>query len=174
MKKIIAISASPREGNSSSALDVLRQSTLSKGYEYSQIKIKDKKIIPCNGCLSCDETGLCIFNDDMNEINTQLEQADLIIFISPVYFSAVPGIAKIFIDRLNPFFTSRSLEGKELRAIVFGQTEPEEMEYVIDYLKIGLQGLGILLSRSVCITAKDPKDFISNEDDIERIKGFID
>ncbi|HCT64554.1 MAG TPA: hypothetical protein DIC60_04715 [Lachnospiraceae bacterium] len=174
MKNILAISASSREGNSNSALTVLKESALSKGYRFNDFKIKDKRITPCDGCLKCDETGSCVFADDMLELSNQLENADLIVFVTPIYFNAVPGIAKSFIDRLNPFYTSRSLEGKCVGVITFGQTEPEDMEYVVEYLKRMFSGIGVSFWRSACITAKDPNDFIENPDSILKVRRFFD
>jgi multimeric flavodoxin WrbA len=41
-----------------------------KGNVVRLLHLNDMNIRPCQGCLSCAETGLCRINDDMGDIRT--------------------------------------------------------------------------------------------------------
>ena len=97
---ILGISCSPRKGGNTEIL--VREALSSIRDEVTNtelLTIWDKKINPCQGCLSCMDTGKCRIKDDMQEIHLRLLEADGIIFGTPVYFFNAAAQAKILIDR---------------------------------------------------------------------------
>lgn len=61
--KILGICGSPRDGNTAS---IMRQILIEKEKtEVELIFLKDINIELCDGCLTCEETGECVKNDDM-------------------------------------------------------------------------------------------------------------
>lgn len=54
----------------------------------------------------------------MTEIYKVLEKSDIIIFGSPTYFANVSGRMKTFMDRCNPYWFNKKLNGK--RAYLMG------------------------------------------------------
>jgi multimeric flavodoxin WrbA len=107
--KIIGINGSPRKANTYTLLKILLQSA-EKTYSAKTeiIELRRKKIKPCIGCFKCsdqtEEDYACpsLKGDDMEEIITQLIEADGIIFGSPVYFGGVTAQLKAFMDRTQP------------------------------------------------------------------------
>ncbi len=72
-----------------------------EGAQGSQLVIlKDKGISNCIGCMQCLEKGTCSIDDDMTEIRKAIQQSDILILASPLYWGGVTGLMKIFIDRL--------------------------------------------------------------------------
>jgi Multimeric flavodoxin WrbA len=65
--------------------------------------IAAKDIRYCCGCKSCEETGVCVYTDDVSEIVTDMLSADLVIVASPSYWGDITGQMKVFIDRCTPF-----------------------------------------------------------------------
>ncbi len=119
MVRIAAINGSPRKGNTESMLDVLLKGT---GSEI--INLRQKKIDFCGGGDEyCGKAGGCCIKDDMGKIYPILEQADLIILASPCYFSNVTAIMKAFMDRCNPYYFNRKLEGKRFFLMMVGGHE---------------------------------------------------
>lgn len=57
----------------------------------------------CNQCYSKHDA--CIFNDDFNQIAKELENADGIVFVTPVYWFSFPAQIKAFIDRLYSMYS---------------------------------------------------------------------
>jgi len=63
------------------------------------VHVYEHSIKPCTGCGHCREKRECIFDDDMTQIYSQIENARLISISSPVYFSSLPAPLKALIDR---------------------------------------------------------------------------
>lgn len=66
----------------------------------------------CRACNNCFKSGeACIFKDDFNKIASEIEQADGIVLVSPVYWFTFTAQIKKVIDKLYSFCTA----GKDLR-----------------------------------------------------------
>lgn len=98
--KILGIMGSPRRGgNTEILLDTALSEARQSGVQVSKIRLGDKKITPCRGCLKCTRTGKCVVRDDMQEIYQEMLQSDGILWASPVYFWSMSGQTKIVMDR---------------------------------------------------------------------------
>lgn len=108
MIKILSISGSPIENSSTDILlDTIATSlkgSLPKDVEisYSQIKLNEITIKPCQACGESPTPKFC-FYDDLDSLYTQLAECDCLLFGSPVYFDSVSAQAKLLIDRCNCF-----------------------------------------------------------------------
>jgi multimeric flavodoxin WrbA len=71
----------------------------SKGVEVKTIVLNNLKITPCQHCDACHKEGKCRIQDDMQDIYTELEQADRIVLASPVQFVGLTAQMKAMIDR---------------------------------------------------------------------------
>ena len=117
--KLLGIVCSPRNnGNTEVLVKEALDSARRFGATTEMIKISDLNIMPCDGCESCDITGECKIEDDMQNIYTKLLQSDGIIFGSPVYFWGVTAQAKTVIDRTFVFRRDRRLRNKVAGAVV--------------------------------------------------------
>jgi multimeric flavodoxin WrbA len=61
--------------------------------------LHEMDIRPCDACDECQETGLCIVKDDMQQVYPLLEKADAIVLAGPVYWFTISAQAKLCIDR---------------------------------------------------------------------------
>lgn len=61
---------------------------------------------PCIHCGKCETADLCVF-DDLDEYNTLLNEAEALVFASPVYNLSVPAPLKALIDRSQRYFSKR-------------------------------------------------------------------
>lgn len=120
--KVVSLIGSPRaKGN----CDILVNKLVEKiDGEKETFFLNKLDINYCNACQACQK-GDCIKGDDVNEIIAKIEDADLLIFSSPIYFGQVSAQAKTIIDRFymvaqNP---ERSLEGTKVIQI-YTQANP--------------------------------------------------
>ena len=98
--KILGIAGSPRrDGNTDLLLAELLKGAACKGAEVKTIYLNSLKYIPCQHCDSCLREGKCRYQDDMQQVYAELEQADVIVLASPVQFSGPPAAVKAMIDR---------------------------------------------------------------------------
>lgn len=112
MKNILVLSGSPRvHGNSSLICDEFIKGAQKAGHKTEKINITRKKVAGCLGCNACYKNGgVCIQKDDMAEIREKMEQADVIVLSSPIYFYSMTSQMKAVIDRTYAFFSN--LKGK--------------------------------------------------------------
>lgn len=108
MKNVIIISSSPRKkGNSDLLCDEFLKGAKSAGHKAEKIFLKDKNINFCTGCGFCvkkDYTA-CSQKDDMKEILDKMQEADVVVFATPIYFYSISGQLKTFIDRMCARYT---------------------------------------------------------------------
>ena len=95
--------------------------------ELFDIKLIDIAQLGLRECLGCEyckaHQGICIIKDAMTEIYQEIAQSDILIFISPVYFSNIPAMLKKLIDRCQLFYNLRdksSIKRKQFLGIHLG------------------------------------------------------
>lgn len=106
MKKIVVVTSSPRKGGNSETLaQKFAKGAAAAGDEVKFVAVRDIKLQFCTGCLYCQQHEKCVLNDGMNALYDDFQNADVLVFATPVYYYAVCGQLKTFLDRLNPLFT---------------------------------------------------------------------
>ncbi len=129
-KKVLIISSSPRKGGNSDLLcDQFTLGAWEAGHSVEKIFLRKEKINYCVGCGNCINTGKCVQKDSMNEILTKMVDADVLVFATPVYFYAMSGQLKTFIDRTVPRF--REFKGKAYFIATCADPERHAMEGTI-------------------------------------------
>ena len=108
--KVLGLFGSPRRGgNTELLLEEALKGAESEGAEVERIYLADYAITPCKECHGCDDTGHCVILDDMQRIYPKLQEADIIILASPIFFYGVTAWAKALIDRSQPFWVRKYL-----------------------------------------------------------------
>jgi len=101
--KVLAINGSPKkEGNTYSALKAVCDQLETEGIECEVLHIGNKAVRGCTACGKCavNKNEQCILKgDDLNEWIQKMKEADGFILGSPVYFAAIAGTMKCFLDR---------------------------------------------------------------------------
>jgi multimeric flavodoxin WrbA len=102
IKRVLILTASPRKNGNSTILALkAAEGVKAEGGEADVVSIGNLKIAPCNACDVCrtkPEAG-CVIKDDMQPLYKKIEDAQGIIFASPVYWFNVSAQMKLFIDR---------------------------------------------------------------------------
>lgn len=105
-KKVLVINGSPKL-NKSTTMSITN--AFIEGLEEVSecdveiINVQTLKFKPCTGCLSCwgRTEGECVIkNDDISVVKEKILEADIIIESFPLFFFGMPGILKLFTDRL--------------------------------------------------------------------------
>lgn len=106
MRRVVIFQASPRSGGNTR--DLVKQVLK----EYGDVTVvhhdlRDYEIGHCTGCLACNRTGECVIQDDMVTLYRAADEADLLIFATPVYFNSVTSVGKAVIDRFERNYARR-------------------------------------------------------------------
>lgn len=107
MHMVIVLGSPRRGGNSEILAKAVAEGVEKSGGTVEYVRINSLAIRPCQGCGGCDKTGACVIKDDMTEIYEQVDKADRLLLVSPIYFYALSAQAKMFIDRIQARWSRR-------------------------------------------------------------------
>ena len=102
--KVLVVSGSPhRDGLCMKFAREVSEGIKETGGEAELITLAEKRIGPCLACEKspCWQEMKCRVEDDALELRRKLNSSDALVFIAPVYFLSVNGLAKDFMDRMR-------------------------------------------------------------------------
>lgn len=103
--KVLMINGSPREnGNTAIALDEMKNVFEAEGVETEIVQVGNKNVRGCVACGRCAKLGKCVFDDVVNELAPEFEEADGLVVASPVYYASANATLVAVLDRL--FYSS--------------------------------------------------------------------
>ncbi len=112
MKIVIITGSAHRHGTTATLTDQFQRGAESAGHEVFRFDAAFKEVHPCIGCDKCKRTGECAFAaDDMKELNPHLLAADVLVFVSPIYYFDINAQLKAVIDRF--YANNDALMGKK-------------------------------------------------------------
>lgn len=102
-KKVIILNGAARKnGNTAKLAEAFADGARAAGNKVKSFYLDGMDIHSCKGCLNAgkDSTSPCSQKDDMDKIYAEFEEADVVVFASPLYFWTVTGTLKTAADRL--------------------------------------------------------------------------
>ncbi|MCQ2554328.1 MAG: NAD(P)H-dependent oxidoreductase, partial [Clostridia bacterium] len=102
----------------------------------------------CLGCKYCRNEGnyRCIQRDDMDIVNTELNEAEMVVLASPIYFWSITGQLQSVITRFYP--KRKPFKAKKYALIMSAESSMAFDAAVTQYMDIvgysGLENMGIL------------------------------
>jgi len=119
---ITAFCASPRKnGNTELLLNETVKGIEDSGLSVDRFYLNLMNIKPCQDCGGCNDTGKCVFQDDMEQIYEAIRTADRIILASPIFFFSLSAQAKMMIDRCQSFWCEKYLLKQPVKERKFGR-----------------------------------------------------
>ncbi len=162
--------ASPRKGSNTDILvDRVLHGAQSCGHTVEKVYLYDYQILPCIDCRRCKKNDLtCHLLDGMSEIYPRLEEADLIVFGTPVYWYGPTAKMKLLIDRMRPFIASRKLKGK--RGVVVTPSEEGKSccGPLMEMFRMSFEYLGMTYAGCILAKAYERGEVRDNEEELKR------
>lgn len=113
--KIILLEGSPNKNGSSNLLaDCFRQGAEEAGHSVEIVDVAHANIHPCTGCIRCGYEGPCVQKDDVEAIRRKILDADMLVFVTPLYYYGMSAQMKAMIDRFCAF--NSSIQRKHMRS----------------------------------------------------------
>ena len=108
MTQILGISSSPvKKGNTETLLDHMMKTAKDIGCDTKSVKLSGRDIKECIHCNSCigkqKEHKYCILDDDAQPIFEMAQDADILLFASPVYHMRTNARMAALLDRMRVF-----------------------------------------------------------------------
>lgn len=103
--KIVALLGSPRpKSNSSAIANRFTETAAARGAEVRTFELNRLTYNGCQGCYACKKGfDRCVLKDDLTEVLAAVQEADLVVLASPVYYGDVTAQLKAYIDRNYSF-----------------------------------------------------------------------
>lgn len=113
-KKLLALMGSERRHRSTeNFLDIFIEEKF-KAFDVKKIILKDLSFSNCISCYGCAKVPRCVVKDDMTDIYPLIDNSDVVIFASPIYFNSVSALSKSFIDRMQLYWSRKFLRKEVL------------------------------------------------------------
>ena len=99
---ILVLNGSPRpRSNTKAHIEAFKDGAESVGHSVRVLNIASMKINGCMGCEYCHTKGdgTCVQKDDMQEIYPYLENSDMVVIASPIYYWGFSGQMMSLISR---------------------------------------------------------------------------
>ena len=119
-KNILVLTGSPRKGGNTDQLaDAFIAGARRSGHTVEKYATADKNLKGCMDCKACQtKAGVCVIPDDFPTLAPLVEQADVVVLATPLYWFSFPAQLKAAIDRCYSLFLgNRPLRGKECALI---------------------------------------------------------
>ncbi len=148
--KIVVLEGSPNKNGSSNLLaEQFIRGAKEAGHSIQVIDVAHAKIHPCTGCIHCGYEGPCSQKDDMDGIRQKILDADMMVFVTPLYYYGMSAQLKILIDRFCAF--NSSIQRKRMKSVLLAAAwnndnwtfEALEAHYhtLVRYLNLKDQGM---------------------------------
>ncbi len=168
--KTLIINGSPRpDGHCAAVLDYIK-----KNIDCDVINCCFENIAHCTGCDGCAD-GCCVIDDKMRQFYKQIEAADNIIFISPLYFSMLTGALLTFASRFQYFYHNPVRGKKHGAVILIGGGSTKDTSKAFSTAKIIMRYTGIQDPEEIAFVGTDisapldDKDFKNDIDSVIKI-----
>jgi len=171
---VLALVGSPRKGGNTDVLveQILAGSRIN-GHASEKLYLYDHEISPCIDCRNCKKGDyVCTLDDEMQLIYPKIQEADVIIFGTPVYWYGPTGKMKLFIDRLRPFVASEKLKGKKGVIVTPSAEGPEACEPLIQMFRMSFDYLGMEFSGEFLATAYEKGEIRENPEVLQSAYKF--
>jgi multimeric flavodoxin WrbA len=153
--RVLGFVGSPREGSNTNTLmaEALRGAE-EAGAHTQKLFIGKYKIAPCTSCGACVKTGRCFQRDGMDELVPLMQQHQVWVLGTPVYWWGATAQMKVFIDRwFAPWAEpkTRELFSRRVAAVLtpLGDTNPAVARHTTGMFEDIFAFLGIPIAATV-------------------------
>ena len=152
--KIVVLEGSPNKNGSSNLLaEQFIQGAKEAGHSVQVIDASHANIHPCTGCIHCGYEGPCSQEDDVVGIRRMILDADMVVFVTPLYYYGMSAQLKILIDRFCAF--NSSIQRKHMKSALISVAwnndnwtfDALEAHYKTLVRYLNLEDMGMILGR---------------------------
>ena len=169
MSNIQILLGSPRKKGNTSYLAQKLKESLSEKFQADISYLSNLNLQACTDCRNCKKGDLiCTVKDDMQPLYAKMDQSDVLIFGTPIYWFGPSAQMKLLIDRLRPYYGNKKLKGKKAALILPAGTGEADCDLTIEMFKrtfdaLGIEYLGAVTSKAYDIGDAEKDDKALNE-----------
>lgn len=106
MKIVVLLGSPNRSGSSNLLAESFCRGAEEGGHTVELIDVAHSSINPCIGCIHCGYEGPCVQKDDVETIRGKILGADMMVFVTPLYYYGMSAQLKALVDRFCAFNSS--------------------------------------------------------------------
>jgi multimeric flavodoxin WrbA len=139
-KRVLGIVGSPRRGgNTETLVDEVLAGAAEAGALTEKVMVNKLNIGPCRACDACGKMGKCVQQDDMHALLEQMEQSQVWVLGTPVYYWGPTAQFKAFVDRWYGAGQVVEFEGRRvILTIPLGSGDARDAQHTVGMLKDAL------------------------------------
>lgn len=112
---IVVLESSPNKNGSSNLLaEEFIRGAEEAGHSVQIIDAAHANVNPCTGCIHCGYEGPCVQQDDVDGIRQKILAADMMVFVTPLYYYGMSAQLKTLIDRFCAF--NSSIQSRKMKS----------------------------------------------------------
>ncbi len=152
--KVLGLVGSPRrQSNTDLLVSAILDGAAKNKHTTEKVYLYSVDIAPCVDCKACKKGALqCALKDGMQMLFPKLEEADVVVFGTPLYWYGPSAKMKLLVDRLRPFIASKKLRGKKAVLVVPSEEGADACSLVVGMFNLSFKYLemefaGVLLPK---------------------------
>ncbi|WP_212215936.1 flavodoxin family protein [Carboxylicivirga linearis] len=164
MQVAIFIGSPRKNGNTFAMANLLAEQLKDEEIDVDVFDLYDHDIEPCIDCRECNKEQLiCMQSDGMKKLYAKMEESDVLVFGTPVYWFGASGRTKLMIDRFKPYFVNKKLYGKKAALLLPSAVQIDERDLTIEQFRRLFKALGIEYLDAISMEAYEKGDVLKNE-----------
>jgi multimeric flavodoxin WrbA len=167
--KILGLVGSPRKNSNTDLLVSAVLAGAAKNKHTTQkVYLYNVEIAPCVDCKACKKGDFqCVLKDGMQKLYPKIQNADVIVFGTPLYWYGPSAKMKLLLDRLRPFIASKELKGKKAVLVVPSEEGADACNHTVGMFNMSLGYLETTLI-SVLLPKASERAEIKKQPDVLR------
>jgi multimeric flavodoxin WrbA len=141
--KILGLVGSPRkESNTDLLVNAVLEGAAKNKHTTEKVFLYSLDISPCIDCKACKKGNYqCALKDGMQTLYLKLEEADVIVFGTPLYWYGPSAKMKLLVDRLRPYIASKKLRGKRAVLVVPSEEGADACNHTVGMFNLSFKYL---------------------------------
>lgn len=161
---ILILNGSPRANGSTAAMvQAFAEGAREAGHEVTIIPVGRKKIAGCLGCEYCHikGEGKCIQKDDEEEVYKALEEAEMLVLASPVYYYTMSAQLQAALHRTYAIKIPKKVRQT---ALLLSSGSPDVYEPAVKQYQLSVVGYYLVKDRGVMTVNEEDNPVEKNLD----------
>lgn len=160
---VLVLNGSPRpQGDTAKMVSAFKAAAEGAGHQVAVFRVCRMNIRGCLACEYChgEGQGACVQQDDMQQIYARLQETDLLVLASPIYYHNISGQLKCVIDRFYSALYPAAPERLKKVAMFLASGDPDmadgaRFSYEGDFLGyLGLEDAGLFTNHEEDVLEK--------------------
>lgn len=144
MRIFIAVGSGIKGSNTDRMADAFLKGAVEAGHIVEKMSMGENRVEGCRGCGACQRNGNhCVLQDDLQKFYPIIDQSDLVVLASPLYFWTISGQLKSFMDRMYAFSTENIYPHKKAMLLMTsGDDTPDTFRHAVDCYRLVINAMG--------------------------------